>query len=200
MATSTTTLDASAKPNERILMVVRDDSRDQDLMLQQEAFVMRDLIEAAGYDVDVVTVNDEPLLGEVSLHPDLTLAEVKLTNYVGLILPCMAAEPQKAMPEKIVRLVERAQARALPMGAMRGSVRELARAGVLAGRRYAYATQVDLDANPEFRGATYTGTGVTTDNGVSTAGICPLAAKVLDQPDATTELTQAFLTSVSDRP
>lgn len=157
---------------------------------------MLDLIKNAGYDIDVATVTDEPLTGSVSLKPDLALSEIDLSRYVGLILPCMAAEPQKAMPEKIVHLIRRAQEAGLPIGAMRGSVRELARAGALEGHRYSYATQVDLEANPEFRNAIFEGTGVSRDRKISTAGICPLAAKVLGGTDGTTALTQAFLETV----
>ena len=57
-----TTLEASAT-NGRILMVVRDDSRYQDLMLEKEVFVMQNILNEAGYEIDVVTVNDEPLTG-----------------------------------------------------------------------------------------------------------------------------------------
>lgn len=75
--------------------------------------------------------------------------------------------------------------------AVRGSVRELARAGGLkAGRRYSFAGQVD---HPDFREGVFVGTGVTVDAGVVTAGICPLAANALDEPDATRSLATAFL-------
>lgn len=196
LMTGLSTVTESSASTDRILMVVRDDSRDQDLMLEQEVFVMQDLIRNVGYDIDVATVTDEPLTGKVSLEPDLALNEINLSDYDGLILPCMAAEPQKAMPEKIVHFIRRAEEAGLPVGAMRGSVRELARAGALDGHRYSYATQVDLDSNPEFRNATFEGTGVSKDRKITTAGICPLAAKVLGGTDGTTALTQAFLETV----
>lgn len=185
-----------AEPNKRVLMLVRDDSRDQDLMLEQEVFVMKELINKAGYVLDIATVTDQPLIGNVTLEPTIQLNEIDLSNYDGLILPCMAAEPQKAMPEKVLPIIKRARDLGLPIGAMRGSVRELAKAGALDGHRYSYASQVDLDDHPEFRHAAFEGTGVTTDRLITTAGICPLAAKVLGGTDATRQLTTAFIETV----
>ena len=192
-----TSLSTAAEPTNRILMIVRDDSRDQDLMLEQEVFAMQDLIRAAGYTIDVATVNDQPLTGKQSLSPNISLDEIDFAKYDGLILPCMAAEPEKSMPDAIVDLIRRAEAHELPIGAMRGSVRELARAGVLEGRQYSYAAQVDLDAHPEFRNADFEGTGVSTDGRITTAGICPLAAKVLGGTDGTSALTTAFLRTLT---
>ena len=197
MVGTTATEPVAAEPNNRILMIVRDDSRDQDLMLEQEVFVMQELIKKAGYDIDVATVTDQPLTGNVTLEPNIQLSEIDFSNYDGLILPCMAAEPQKAMPEKVLPIIKRARDQGLPIGAMRGSVRELARAGALDGHRYSYAAQVDLDEHPEFRNATFEGTGVTTDRMITTAGICPLAAKVLGGTDATSQLTTAFIETVA---
>ena len=48
-----TALEASAT-NGRILMIVRDDSRDQDLMLEKEVFVLQNILNEAGYEADVV--------------------------------------------------------------------------------------------------------------------------------------------------
>ena len=55
---------ASASPAaKRVLMIVRDDSRDHELMLRDEALLMRKMIADAGYEVDVVTATDAPLTG-----------------------------------------------------------------------------------------------------------------------------------------
>lgn len=186
---------ASGSPSaKRVLMIVRDDSRDHELMLRDEVFLMRRMIADAGYAVDVVTATDAPLTGgEVTLAPDLTLDAVQPEDYQGLMLPCMAPVPGTPMPDRLIRLIERVVVRDIPTGAMRGSVRELARAGGLKGRKYAYAGPVDLDEQPEFRGATFVGTDVTKDRKVATAGICPLAALKRGDPDATAALTEAFI-------
>ena len=72
-------------------------------MLEQEVFVMQELIKQAGYAIDVATVNDQPLRGNITLEPNVSLSEIDFSNYDGLILPCMAAAPKKAMPEKYCR-------------------------------------------------------------------------------------------------
>lgn len=185
---------ASADASERVLMIVRDGSRDQDLMLREEVFVMRDMIAAAGYAVDVATVHDQPLAGDgVELTPDLALDAIDIAAYRGLMLPCMAPEPGSAMADNIVDLIRRAVDGGLALGAMRGSVREIARAGGLNGRRYSYLGAPDRDKNPEFQGAEFVDPGVTQDKNVATAGICPLAAQKSGAPDATAQLTDAFL-------
>ena len=76
---------------------------------------------------------------------------------------------------------------------------ELAKAGVLAGKQYAYAAEVDLAERPEFKGGEYVGTGVVRDGKISTAGVCPLASRSLSLPDGTKDLTQSFINSLQDQ-
>lgn len=85
--------------------------------------VHKDLV--AGFDRDAIEV--DVLLGEVPLEPDLTVANVDLSDYVGVLLPCMAPVPDPAItiPDHILPLITGAKDRDLPITAMRGSVREL---------------------------------------------------------------------------
>jgi putative intracellular protease/amidase len=181
---------SSSNAQARILLYVRNDSRFQDLMIDQEVFVMRDKLEASGYAVDILTQNDEPLTGEVTLAPNKRLADIVMMDYAGLALPCMAPEPTKSPPDDMVSLAKQAKSLNLPVAAMRGSVWALAHAGLLVGRRYAYATELDL---PEFADATFVGTDVTVDGPVATAGICPTVVMKRGGTDQTAELTDAFL-------
>ena len=181
---------ASSNARDRVLIYVRNDSRFQDLMLEQEVFVMRDTLAASGYEVDILTQNDEPLTGDVSLTPNKRFADVVMADYAGLALPCMAPAPTTPPPDAMVSLAKQAKSLDLPVAAMRGSVWALAQAGLLAGRRYAYAADMDL---PEFAGATFAGTDVTIDDPVVTAGICPTVVLKRGGTDQTAELTDAFL-------
>ena len=183
----------------KIFMFVRDGSRDLDRMLEQEVGVMRSMLEDAGYTVDIATAGDAPMASDAgTLEPTIELADVRIENYDGLVLPCMAPASGFPMPERVDELAAEAVERGLPIAASRGSVATLAKAGGIADRRYTFAGPVDTSERPEFAGGTYMGTGVMRDGKISTAGICPLAAHELGEPDGTPELMQKFITSLSE--
>lgn len=187
-----------AQEPQKVLMFVQDGSRDLHLMLTEEVGVMKAMIEQAGYEVEVATAAGAPMrAGDAVLEPDLKLGDVEASRYAGFILPCMAPAPGTPVPPEAIALLERAVASGKPIAVSRASVGVLGQAGGLVGKEYTYASEVDVDARPEFRGETYRGTGVQRDGNISTAGICPLAARGLDQPDGTAELTQSFIDSLN---
>ncbi len=189
---------AYADANGRIFMFVRDGSRDLDLMLREEVNVMRQLLESAGYRVDVATADGQPLVGQKeTLVPTVALAEVDISRYDGVILPCMAPAPGTPFAAEALALLEQAVAADLPIAASRGSVGAVALAGGLKDHSYSYAGEVDLEQRPEFAGASYMGTGYTLDGNLATAGICPLAARSLGEPDGTVDLTEAFIRALA---
>lgn len=184
----------------RVFLYVRDGSRDLDRMLVQEVGVMQQMLEDAGYRVDIATPGDRPLVTDArSLEPGVKLADVDIADYAGLVLPCMAPARGFDMPERVDKLVAEAIELGLPVAASRGSVESLANAGALVGRKYAYAGPVSVAERPEFRGGSFVGTGVVRDGSVSTAGICPLAARSTGEPDGTFELMNAFIASLDER-
>ncbi len=184
---------------EKIFMYVREGSRDLDRMLVREVGVMRQMLEDAGYAVDIATPRDEVLSTDtLALTPTIRLADVRIENYAGLVLPCMAPAAGHDMPERVDALVAEALEKGLPMAASRGSVTSLAKAGALVDKQFAYAGPVSSVERPEFAGGTYIGTGVVRDGAISTAGICPLAAHSLGEPDGTEDLMQAFIASLAE--
>ncbi len=195
------TLSPAARTDEmgRVLMFVRDGSRDLDLMLREEVGVMRHMLEQAGYQVDVATADGKPLTGTaMTLTPDITLAQVDVSSYAGVILPCMAPPPGASVSVDLLELLTDAINAGIPIAASRGSVGAVALAGGLVGHSYSYAGKVDLEERPEFTGSDYLGTGVTLDGNLATAGICPLAARSLGEPDGTVALTEAFITALAE--
>ena len=94
---------------------------------------------------------------------------------------------------------KQAEASNKPIAASRGSVGFLAAAGILEGRRYAFASAVNTDESPSFRGGTFMGTGTERDGNVSTNGICPLASRSLDLPDGTADLARSLIDSLKSR-
>lgn len=198
-AMSATLGNAAAAEGERIFMFVRDGSRDLDLMLKEEVGVMRRMLEDAGYTVDIATPADAPMVaGSATLEPTIMLKDVDLSSYAGVVLPCMAPARGFGVPEAVTELTRKAVALGLPIAASRGSVETLAEAGGLVDRRYAFASKVDLAERPEFAGGRFEGLGVVRDDNISTAGICPLAARSTGEADGTTELMVQFIASLAE--
>jgi putative intracellular protease/amidase len=188
-----------AAKSEKVFMFVSDGSRDLDLMLEKEVGVMQQMLEAAGYSVEIATASGQAMVAEtVTLTPSVRLEDVVVADYAGVILPCMAPAAGHVVPKAVEHIMAQAIALGKPVAASRGSVVTLAKAGGVRDRQYAFAARVDTVARPEFAGGEYLGTGVVRDGNVSTAGICPLAARELAQPDGTADLTRAFIESLSD--
>ncbi len=191
---------ADQQESRKVFMYVTDGARDLDLMLAEEIGVMKQMLEDAGFVVDIATSRGQELVGaDQALTPTVSLADVAIDEYAGVILPCMAPAPgTPPPPENVNEILERALELDIPIAASRGSVATLARAGGIAGRNYAYASKVDIEERPEFAGGTYLGIGVVRDGNISTAGICPLAARSLNEPDGTVELTRNFIQSMGE--
>lgn len=191
---------ASAEVESKVLMYVAEGSEDLDLMLTKEVSVMRQMLEDAGYSVDIVTSRDQTMTSETTtLVPTISLADVDIDDYAGLILPCMAPAPGTAPPPaKVDEILEAAIAKDKPIAASRAAVVTLAKAGGVAGREYAFASPVDTQKRPEFAGGTFLGIGVVRDGNISTAGICPLSAKMSGEEDGTVELTRHFIESLAE--
>jgi len=185
----------------RVLLFVRDGSRNLELMLTREVGVMKEMLEQAGFAVDVATVSGETIRTEsAELTPALKLADVVVSDYAGVILPCMAPSADYGIPPQAVAVVEKAVAESKPVAAQRGSVAILAAAGALVDRKYAFASEVDVNETPAFKGGLYGGTGVVQDGKILTSGVCPLAAESLGLPDGTENLTRALIDTLSGKP
>src|SRR5512136_1476266 len=77
---------------DKVLMIVNEDkSANLELMLTKEVGVMKDMLLKAGYQVVVATRSKRSLeAGSQRLQPDLKLSEVRVSDYRGFIIPCMA--------------------------------------------------------------------------------------------------------------
>ena len=191
---------ANAEVESKVLMYVAEGSEDLDLMLTKEVYVMRQMLEDAGYSVDIATSHDQAMTSKTAtLVPTVKLAAVDMGNYAGVILPCMAPAPGAApAPAKVEEILEAAIAMDKPIAASRAAVVRLAKAGGVTGREYAFASPVDTQKRPEFAGGTFLGTGVVRDGNISTAGVCPLSARMTGEEDGTVELTRKFIESLAE--
>ena len=185
---------------ERVLMVVPEDSSaDLEYMLTMEVGVIRSLLEDAGIEVDVATGSGEPISAEhTTLTPELDYASVDVAAYDGIVMPCLAtADSARALPPELAGIIQEAVAQGKPVAAQTGGIVTLASAGVLSGKKYAYVEDWVADV-PQFEGAVHSGTGIVEDGNIITSAVCPYAARMLELPDGTTQMTEALIAQLKD--
>jgi putative intracellular protease/amidase len=182
---------ASPKPTNKVLLVIREGSSPPlEFMLTREVAVMKQLLENEGFEVAVATPKGEAFSSK-TIQPNVKLADVNIDMYRGVILPCMGVSPTHSVPEAI-EIVRRALERGRPVAAQYSAVIELARAGALNGKRYAYTTRPPL-YEEGFRDGTYAGRDVVQDGNIITSGVCPYMAKRDGVADNTAKLTRTFI-------
>ena len=190
-----------SEQNSKVLMIVKDDSTEAELMLTKEVGVMTDMLEQAGFEVVVANASGQPMVaGTATVKADLKLDDVNVADYSGVIIPCMGigleAETPAAEAPKAAAIVEAAMAEGKPVAAQVASVLILADAGALAGKTYAFPSKEGAETHSSLKEATYSGNGVVQDGKVITSGVCPLAAKNRGLEDGTPELTKAFIVAL----
>ena len=114
------------------------------------------------------------------------LAQVKIADYAGFLIPCMALGTPTVKPEEVA-IAKQIAAEGKPVAAQRKGVRILAEAGALAGKRYSYESDRTYDT--PFDEAIYDGNGVVQDGNIITSSYCPRHGL----RDQTVELTQALI-------
>jgi putative intracellular protease/amidase len=191
-----------AQNTPRVLLFMRDAKKSDDLeyMLKKEVFVMKDTLEKSGYKVVIATLDGSSVIaGSTTVKADLKLAQAKVADYAGFILPCLAVPSYPAPPEvspEAIALVKNAVSAGMPVAAQTGSLWTLAEAGLLKGKKYAYAF---AEKSPHFEGATFAGTGVVRDGLIITSGICPYMALKTKANDGTEQLALALVAAMKDK-
>ena len=183
---------ACASETPKVLLFMRSGSADLEFMLKKEVMVMKESLEQAGFKVVVATLDGSDFsAGSVTVKSDIKLADAKVEDYAGFILPCMmvASYPEPEISREAINLVQGAIAAGKPVAAQTGSLWTLAKAGILKGKKYAYAFE---EKHQYFEGATFGGTGVVRDGLVLTSGLCPHMARTLNTDDGTEKLAHAL--------
>jgi putative intracellular protease/amidase len=207
--------DAFGQSVRKVLMIPREGySRDLDLMLKMEVGVMISLLKNAGVEVDIATTSGQPILGtteKIEMDKVMQLSAIKLENYAGVIIPCMAvgAFPGPPVSPETVAIVKKALAEGKPVAASTFSVTILAEAGVLKGKKYAYSRDpLKMEkswgkfggTDQRFVGAIYSGPGVIQDGNIITSGACPWMERVgSGLQSKTVELTQTFIKAIGPK-
>jgi len=174
-----------------VLLLLREGSHDVEFMLTREVGVMLEMLEAAGLAVVVASASGRTMgRHTVKLKPDMKLAEVRVADYAGIILPSMAVGLTVPAQPKITEIVRKAAAGDSVVAAQHGSVVVLQRAGVLKKKKYAFERRV-------FSEGVYAGTGVVRDGNLITSGTCPYLARETGRPDGTVELIRLVIESIA---
>jgi putative intracellular protease/amidase len=189
----------------KILLLLRDPKPEYiDRVVSQEANVMKGMLEKAGFNILTATADGMPIKGSTeTLTPDLKLADVKVVDYVGIIIPCFGAGgalPSTSVSPAAVSIVKQAVIQGIPVAVSDASVIILAETGLLLGKRYGYSVDpLGIGRRPDdrFKGAIYGGTGLVQDGIIITCGTCPLVAAAWGYTDCTTELTQALISMLT---
>jgi hypothetical protein len=173
----------------KILLVMRGVPHDPEYCRTRELEVMTRLVEEAGLQV-VVAASEEvaSLCAGVGLKTDLLLADVKVSDYAGFLLPDMDTS-YAGVDIPILELLRRAAARGKPIAAQHQAVTILSSAGLLEGKHYAYPIAV-------FPEGICDGRGVVQDGLIITSSIDPTKAEREGRPDYTAELTRRLIAAV----
>jgi len=175
----------------KVLLVLREGSSDVQFALGREVGVMVATLDASGFAVVAASVSGRPVgTGALRIRPELKLAEIRVADFAGLLLPSMAVGLAAPIPKKLIEIVRKAAAGKIPLAAQHGSVVVLQRAGVLKKKRYAFERRV-------FAEGTYAGTGVVRDGNIITSGTCPYRARDTGRPDGTVALTRLLIRAIS---
>lgn len=193
---------AYAQNPPKVLLFMRNAQKSGDLeyMLKKEVGVMKDRLEKSGYKVIVATLDGSSVTaGSTTVKADIRLADAKVAEYAGFVLPCLAVPSYPAPPEvspEAIALVKDAISAGKPVAAQTGSLWTLAEAGLLKGKKYAYAME---EKSPYFAGATFAGTGVVRDGLILTSGICPYMALKSKDQDGTEQLAVALANAMKGK-
>ncbi len=186
----------SAADGTKVLMIVKHDkeeSADLELMLTKEVGVMTDLLERAGFEVEVASVSGKPLATEkTTLEPDLKLEDVRVADYAGFIMPCLAVGFEVPLYPEVAAVVKEAVSEGKPVAAQVDSIITLARAGLLSGKKYSFPEEW-APAQSVLKDAIHSGHGIVQDGKIITSGACPFAARRFGFEDGTSKLTQALI-------
>jgi protease I len=173
----------------KVLLVAAESSAAMEMMIEKEVRPMEQLLKQAGYDVVVASETGKKLgSGAQELTPDMTLDQVKLGDYKGVVFPCMAARyPNFIIPEALIATARSAYEKGMPIAAQVSGVGTLAKAKILEGKNYGGFSAISSS------GGTYQGNGVVQDGKIITSGSCPNAALYFKWKDGTPELMEAFI-------
>jgi putative intracellular protease/amidase len=176
----------------KVLMVIRDGSR-LEFMITNEVDVMLKMLKQARLEVIVASQTGQTIrAGAATLVPNMTFDDVKIADYQGVILPCMARRYATA---EGMQLVKQAATANIPIAAADGAVAVLAECGLLEGRQFTTDDYIAITIHTGI----YKGFGVVKDGLIMTGGTCPNDPPSENRKDSTQELTKLFIKTIRQK-
>jgi len=183
----------------KVLMFLRDgESSTLDLMLNMEVGTMTMLLKKAGFQVDVASSSGGPFSGpHEKIEKVMKLSEIKLDDYMGIIIPCLNKMKGTATPEAVA-VIKKALADGKPVAAPMSAITILAGADLLKGKKYAFIDDPLKRQTPDLRfaDAIYSGRAPVQDGKIITSGGCPASERYMGVQNRTLELTQMFIAAI----
>lgn len=184
--------DAGAQ-DRQVLLIAREGSVALGKMVDEELFVMKDLMEKSGLKVVISSYSGQELSSTSrSIKPACKLSEIDPSKYQGVIIACTAGGHPGHIPSEALKIVKFMFSKGLPVAAQHGAVYILADAGILKEKKYALNKE-----SLYIRDGIYSGTGVVVDGNVITSGTCPEIASA-ESRDGTKILTEKFIEMVKN--
>ena len=172
----------------KVLLAVRsDDMFSPDVSITRELVVMLDMLKKAGFTPVVASEDGAPFVsGRTKVETDLKFTKVAISEYVAVLMPCMTNPAGGTIAPALVKVVNDAAAAGKLIAAQRSAIYILSVAGLLKGRKYAYA-------QPAFPEGIYAGDGVVQDGNIITSAICPYDAQMKGKSDGTVQLMEMLI-------
>lgn len=192
----------SAETGDKVLIIIKEYyiSTGTQSMSTNEAILMKQTLENAGFDVDIASASGRKfLIGRVTLESDYKLGEVNVDNYSGFMFTCSSLRMNissdlsqvpafgetYSKPEEVAIAKKIVDSGKLIAAQQKGVV-VLAEAGVLKGKKYSYTRDLQVDD------AIYGGQDVVKDGNIMTSSFCPYHGP----KDQTVELTKALIAEI----
>ena len=192
----------SAEASDKVLVIIKEYyiSADIQSMSTNEAILMKQTLEEAGFNVEIASASGRTfLIDKVTLESDYKLVEVNVDNYSGFMITCSSLAMNissdlsqvPAFGETYSKPEEVAFAKKIvdggkPIAAQHKGVVLLAEAGVLKGKKYSYKRDLQVDE------AIYGGQDVVKDGSIMTSSFCPYHGP----KDQTVKLTEALIAEI----
>jgi len=175
----------------QVLLILREyvtsNVTDKQYLVADEPVTMKNMLEEAGFKVVIASASVRTFYREgITLEADLRLAKVKISDYVGFIIPCMELGNYIVKPEEVA-IAKRAVLSGKPVAAQHKGVLILSNAGVLEGKRHAFDTGQGIYIKEGKE-------NIVRDGNIITSERCPNWGT----RQQTAELTQALIAALQE--